>query len=71
MSAVRAEQRPATFAPWPHEQGARVGGESLVRILAEDLSRVFAASAPEVDLVALGLAIADEGRRREEPGAPS
>lgn len=37
----------------------------MVRTLAADLAAVFSTDAPEIDLVAFGLLVADEGRRRE------
>lgn len=36
----------------------------MVRTLAADLAAVFSTDAPEIDLVAFVLLIADEGRRR-------
>lgn len=72
MRAAHAEApRRASCLPWPHREKSDVdleGADSLERILAADLARVFLTSAPEVDLVALGLAIAANGRRREEQG---
>lgn len=72
--AVRAETRkPVCSAPAPQipktypariiAQSAGVDKKNLEELLAADLVAVFLVRAPEVDVVSLGLRIAEEAKR--------
>jgi hypothetical protein len=67
-AAVTASGRSSSIAArqmCPQTRPERTA-ENLVSILAADIVAVFLTRAPDVDLVALGLTIANEGRRLEE-----
>lgn len=64
---MRAAHSPATSSPAPRPVLAEPAPcDDLERILAVDLVGVFLDLAPEIDVVRLGLEIAEAARRRED-----
>lgn len=70
MRAQKLRSQPSPVKPdKPRLALVRAPCDDVVRTLAADLVGVFSVRMPEVDLVALGFAIAAEGQRLEAGAA--